>query len=78
MKKKNEHPVYVSLRDWSREPAPVFAIKHERKDRQLIEIQSALHLMEEINKAKEIPIISTLPYKVVDSKCTRQVYILPH
>ena len=77
-KVNDPHPVYVSLRDWSREPAPVFAIKHENKSRQLIEIKSALHLMEEINKAKKIPTISTLPYKVVDSKCTKQVYILPH
>lgn len=75
---ENEHPVYCVLRDWSKEPAPVFAIKHEKRSKQLIEVQSGLHLMEEMNKAKEIPTVSTLPYKVVNSKCARQVYILPH
>ena len=77
-KANDPHPVHCVLRDWSREPAPVFAIKHERKDRQLIEAQSALRLMKEMNKAKGIPTVPTLPYKVVDSKCARQVYILPH
>ena len=57
MKKANEeHPVYVSLRDWSK-------------------VRKANTVAE---KTEHIPSLSVPSTKQTETKCTRQVYFLPH
>ena len=54
MKKANDHPVRIILRDWSKDT----------------------HVVAE--KTEHVPSLSVLPTKQIETKCTRQVYILPH
>ena len=61
MKKVNEeHPVYVSLRDWSK----VY--------------KTNIHINTVAEKTERIPSLSVPFTKQTETKCARQVYVLPH
>lgn len=56
-KKKENHPVFIVLRDWSK----------ARKVNTII-----------AEKTERIPSLSVPSTKQTETKCTRQVYFLPH